>query len=148
MKSKNKSCVFCEIVAGREKSSKVYEDDKIPAFMSLRPVHPGEFVIIPKKHIDHFCDIPDDLATHIFIHPQRLSRKVREKLKPKKVCLVVREFGVPHAHIIIVPLHHSGEITSSHFARIEDDKITFREDRIPITPREELDHIAKLLREG
>lgn len=147
MKSKNKLCVFCEIVTGREKSSKVYEDGKILAFMSLRPVHPGELMVIPKKHIDHFCDIPDDLTTHIFIHVQGLSRKAREKLKPKRVGLVVHGFGVPHAHIIIVPLHHSGDITSSHFVRIEDSKIAFGEDHVPITPREELDYIARLLRE-
>ena len=76
------TCIFCEIGGGREDSSKVYEDNRILAFMGIRPIHPGELLIIPKQHIDHFCDIPDKLSTHIFLHAQRLSRVVREKLKP------------------------------------------------------------------
>ncbi len=52
------SCIFCEIVDRRAEASVVYEDEQIMAFMTIRPVNPGEFLIIPKQHIDHFCDIP------------------------------------------------------------------------------------------
>lgn len=72
-------CIFCEIVAGREPASKIYEDEKILAFMNIRPVNTGEFMVIPKEHIDHFLDIPDDLAAHILLTAQRLARKVQEK---------------------------------------------------------------------
>jgi histidine triad (HIT) family protein len=142
-----KACIFCEIVAGREVSSKVFEDDRILAFMTIRPARPGEFSIIPKQHIDHFCDIPDDLAAHIIIHAQRLSRIVREKLKPKRVGLVVHGFGVPHAHLVVVPLHRSEDITSASFAYLKDGKISFGVDHIPVTPRDELDRMAELLRD-
>ena len=142
-----KNCIFCEIIAGREDSSKVYEDDRILAFMTRRPVRPGEFLIIPKQHIDHFCDIPNDLATHIFLQAQRLSRVMREKLKPMRVGLVVHGFGVPHAHLIVVPLHQLEDITSARFAYLKDGKIRFGLNHLPDTPRNELDKIAELLRD-
>lgn len=34
-------CVFCEIVAGSLPSSRVYEDDRVLAFMDIQPVTAG-----------------------------------------------------------------------------------------------------------
>ena len=55
-------CVFCEIVAGRSPASIVHEDDSSLCLMTLRPTRLGECVVIPKNHIDHFIDIPEDLT--------------------------------------------------------------------------------------
>lgn len=144
---KNQKCVFCEIVAGREVASKIYEDDKILAFMNIRPVNPGEFMVIPKEHIDRFVDISDDLAAHILVNAQRLARKVQNKFKPKRMGYVVHGFGVPHAHLNVVPLEHPDDIVSYKFARIENNKVVFDAKQIPMVPRDELDRIAKSIHE-
>jgi histidine triad (HIT) family protein len=141
-------CIFCEIIAGREAASKIYEDDKILAFMNIRPVNTGEFMVIPKQHIDHFLDIPDDLAAHILLTAQRLARKVQKKFKPKRMGYVVHGFGVPHAHLNIVPLEHPDDIVSYKFARIENDQVIFDPKQIPLISREELDRIAKTIKEA
>ena len=140
-------CVFCEIVACRAEASRVYEDDRILAFMSIRPVRPGEFMVIPKTHIDHFCDISDDLATHIMLHAQRLARIVRQKLKPRRVGYVVHGFGVPHAHLSVVPLHEGTDIVSRQHVYLEEGRIRFGESHIAMASRSELDEIAALLRD-
>jgi histidine triad (HIT) family protein len=113
--------------------------------MGIRPIRPGELIIVPKKHIDHFCDIPDDLATHILLQAQRLSRAIRETLNPQRVGLVVHGFGVPHAHLNVVPLHESEDITSAQYAYLDGNRIGFSEDRVPIASRDELDRIAQQL---
>ena len=95
-------CVFCRIVAGGEPCSRVHEDDVSLGFMGIRPVRPGELMVIPKEHIDHFCDLPDDLAAHILLVAQRA---IRRTLRPRRVGLVVHGFGVPHAHLLVVPQH-------------------------------------------
>lgn len=115
------------------------------AFMTLRQINPGEFLIIPKEHIDHFCDIADDLSCHIIIHAQRLSRNLREKLKPQRVGLVVHGYGVPHAHLVVVPLHESSDIVSAKYAYIEDEQVKFSEELVQETSRSELDRLAQLL---
>ena len=139
-------CIFCEIVAGREASSKVYEDDSILAFMNIGPVNPGEFMVIPKVHIDHFLDVPDDLAAHILLHAQRLARRVQAQFLPKRMGYVVHGFGVPHAHLNVVPLMHSNDIVSGKFARIENGSIIFDGQNVPLASRRELDEIAASIR--
>ena len=88
-------CVFCAIVAGSAPCSRVHEDESCLGFMGIRLIHPGELMIIPKAHIDHFCDLPDQLAAHIVTVAQRLSRAIRRTLKPPRVGLVVHGFGLP-----------------------------------------------------
>jgi histidine triad (HIT) family protein len=139
------ACIFCKIVRRDADASVVYEDERVMAFMTLRPVNPGEFLIIPKEHVDHFCDIPDDLACHIIVHAQRLSRNLRERLKPERVGLVVHGYGVPHAHLVVVPLHDSSDIVSAKCAYIEGDRIKYSERLLAEPPRAELDRMARIL---
>src|ERR687894_518816 len=113
------SCILCQIVAGESPASVVYEDERVMALMNIRPIHPGELMVIPKEHIDHFCDVPDELACRILVQAQRLSRNIRERLKPSRVGLVVHGFGVPHAHLCVVPLLESSDIVSAKLAVIE-----------------------------
>ena len=141
----NQACIFCEIVERRADSSIVYEDDRIMAFMTLRPVNPGEFLIIPRAHIDHFCDIPDDLTCHLIVHTQRLSRHLRERLKPQRVGLVVHGYGVAHAHLVVVPLHESSDIVSAKHVYVESGEAKYSEKLVPEAPRAELDRLALLL---
>ena len=115
------------------------------AFMTIRQINLGEFLIIPKEHIDHFCDIPDDLSCHVITHAQRLSRNLRERLKPQRVGLVVHGYGVPHAHLVVVPLHDASDIVSAKYAYIEDGQVKFSEDLVPETSRSELDRLARIL---
>ncbi len=145
---KKNDCVFCRIVNGDEYASKIYEDDKILAFMDIRPITEGEFMIIPKEHIDHFFDIPDDLAQHIILYAQRLSRKLKEKLNPLRIGYVVHGFGVAHAHLVIVPLNNREDITSIKFMQIINNKIELNFEKIPLTERKELDRTAKILKEN
>ena len=35
------------------------------AFMTLRPFAPGECLVIPRRHVDHFTDLDDGTATRI-----------------------------------------------------------------------------------
>ena len=143
----NHSCVFCAIVAGSAPCSRVYEDESCLGFMGLRPIHPGELMIIPKAHIDHFCDLPDQLAAHIVTVAQRFSRAIRHTLKPRRVGLVVHGFGVAHAHLIVVPLHAPSDITSSHFAVVNEGRIEYTEQHVRQVPRGELDELAAALSE-
>ena len=138
-------CIFCEIVAGQEPASVIYADDRVMAFMGVRPAQPGECMVIPREHIDHFSDLPDDLAAHVMVVAQNISRNVRRVFSPRRVGLVVHGFGVPHAHLLIVPQHQTDDITSGRFARIEDNKIVYDLKNVAIVKRELLDEQAKSL---
>lgn len=143
--SMDQDCIFCQIVKRKAAASIVYEDEQIMAFMTLRQINPGEFLVIPKEHIDHFCDIPDDLTCHIILHAQRLSRNLRERLQPQRVGLVVHGYGVAHAHLVVVPLHQSSDIVSARHVYVEDGEIKYSEKLVPETPRSELNRLAQIL---
>ena len=45
------NCLFCDIIAGKIPSRKVYEDDRVYAFEDIKPGAPTHVLIIPKAHI-------------------------------------------------------------------------------------------------
>ena len=109
------------------------------------PINPGELMLIPKQHIDHFCDVPDALAARIMTLAQRFARSIRRELEPLRVGLVVHGFGVPHAHLIVVPQHCPTDITSSRFAYLNAGQIEYGIQHVPEVPRGELDLMAASL---
>ena len=139
------ACIFCEIVAGRAPASFVYRDERVAAFMTLRPTAPGECLVIPNEHIDHFTDIPDAVAAHIMRIAQRLGRRIRDVLSPQRVGYLVHGYGVPHAHFIVVPQHGPHHLTSDRFAYLDNSHIVFDMRHIPIADRATLDEYANLL---
>ena len=47
-----KKCLFCEIVAGREPSKKVWENDDFLCIENKFPKAPIHVLVMPKKHIE------------------------------------------------------------------------------------------------
>lgn len=140
-----RDCPFCEIAAGRGEASIVHADDWALAFMTLRPTRPGELLIVPRDHIDHFTDIPDDLAAHIMVIAQRIGRRMREELSPLRVGMIVHGFGVAHAHLILVPQHDPTDIVSGRHAYVENGEVRFDVGRISAASRSDLDVMASRL---
>jgi diadenosine tetraphosphate (Ap4A) HIT family hydrolase len=70
-------CVFCDIVAGDEISSRVYEDAAVLAFMDLYPVNPGHTLIVPKQHAVGLADLDLELGAHMWRVGHRLGRALR-----------------------------------------------------------------------
>ena len=51
LENKMPNCLFCDIIAGKIPSKKVYEDDRVYAFEDIKKSAPTHVLIIPKKHI-------------------------------------------------------------------------------------------------
>jgi histidine triad (HIT) family protein len=114
--------------------------------MDIRPVRRGQLLVVPKPHIDEFADLPDELATQSFLLGQRLARVLRRVVAPRRVGLIVHGFGVPHAHLVVVPLEHPWDITAAQFAVIEETRVVFRWEAVPMADRQELEAVAELVR--
>ena len=142
------TCVFCEIISGRSPVSLICEDDLVLAFMTLRPFSPGECTVIPRAHVDHFTDLDDAVAARVMTVAQRIGRRIRTVFKPERVGMVVHGYGVAHAHLVLVPQNGPHDITSVHYAHIEDGRISFSMKNVPFTERATLDAHAKLLAGG
>lgn len=56
-------CIFCKILSGEAEAYKIYENDRVLAFLDLFPANPGHCLIITKRHSDDiFTAEPDDIA--------------------------------------------------------------------------------------
>lgn len=143
--SPSRDCIFCAIATGTALASVIYEDETVMAFMGLRPIHPGECMVIPKAHVDHFTDLDDELAQRIMVVAQRIGRRMREVFVPQRVGMVVHGFGVRHAHLLLIPQHQPTDITSGRFASIRNGEVVFGVEQVPLVDRSVLDEHARLL---
>jgi histidine triad (HIT) family protein len=140
------SCPFCDIVNGTGPVSLVYEDALTMAFIPLQPIYPGACIVVPKVHIDHFTDLPDELAARVMVVSQRIGRKIMEVYQPLKVGMVVHGFGVRHAHMNLIPQYDPLDITYKHLAYIENGEVKFSEKHLPQLSRKDLDELAESIR--
>jgi len=140
-----KSCVFCKIINKEIPASVIFEDDTIICILDIHPVNDGACMVIPKEHIDHFTDLPDELASHIMIAAQKIGRNIMKTLGPERVGYVVHGYGVAHAHFVIVPQNDANDITSRKIAKVEDGVVKFDHTLIPAAERAYLDNLARQL---
>lgn len=59
------ACIFCKIVKGDIPSFKLFENDKVFAFLDIQPLSKGHALVIPKHHGAKLTDIPDDSLVDI-----------------------------------------------------------------------------------
>jgi histidine triad (HIT) family protein len=101
-------CIFCKIVKGEIPAVKVYEDERVLAFMDINPLNEGHTLVIPKRHAETIFEIdPDDLAAVIKV-AQKVANAIQKALNPDGLTIIQlnkKAAGqvVPHLHIHLVP---------------------------------------------
>ena len=96
-------CIFCKIVKGEIPCHKIYEDEKILAFLDIKPVNPGHALVIPKEHYQWFWDVPDNVLTDLMIKSKKITTAIKEAVKADFVVLSVVGIDVPHFHLHLIP---------------------------------------------
>ncbi|KIW15089.1 hypothetical protein PV08_07876 [Exophiala spinifera] len=71
--SKMAACIFCKIVKGDIPSFKLFESDKVLAFLDIQPLSKGHALVIPKYHGAKLTDIPDDHLTELLPVVKKLA---------------------------------------------------------------------------
>jgi histidine triad (HIT) family protein len=116
-------CIFCAIVAGRQRAEKIYEDDRTVAFLDINPVNTGHSLVIPKAHVEYIYGLGDDDAAAVMQVAVRVARALKTAFQPEGVNLLQsneRAAGqaVFHFHIHVIPRWYGdGLITPRHAPR-------------------------------
>lgn len=76
-------CPFCNF---SDREVLIYEDEFAFAVISLHPINKHHVMVIPKKHYESFVDLPDEVASHIFLLAKRLSGAVRRVCQADAIC--------------------------------------------------------------
>ena len=101
-------CVFCDIVAGREPASRVYEDEAALAFMNLRQANPGHVLVVPRAHLVTLDQLPPDIAARLFQAVVLVARAVRHCFAPDGLSVwqsngIAAGQAIFHVHVHVFP---------------------------------------------
>ncbi len=101
-------CIFCKIVSGEIPSYRVYEDEKVLAFLDIAPVHPGHILVIPKKHFKNIEEAPEDVLGDIIKVVKKLGIALKNGMSYEGYNVAenndpVSGQIVPHLHFHIIP---------------------------------------------
>lgn len=104
------TCIFCQIIEGREPAHKIWESDDFLAFLSIHPCNPGHTCLIPKIHVDYLFDLEEPLYSKIFQVAKQLSESIKQATDAKRIGIAVEGFSVHHIHLHLVPLYNVSEL--------------------------------------
>ena len=101
-------CIFCDIIRGKIKSWKVYEDGHAIAFLDINPRNPGHTVVVSKNHHETIMDTPLKEATGAFEAVWKVSKAIVDGTAADGVS-IAQSSGVSagnlikHFHFHIIP---------------------------------------------
>lgn len=115
------NCLFCNIIAGKISSYKVYEDDLVYAFLDIHPFSEGHTLIVPKVHYSGIADIDVPSLNRVAEVAQVLAKSYTSKLNADGFNLLnssgaVAQQDVFHFHLHLIPRYENGslKITVEH----------------------------------
>ena len=101
--------IFTRIINGEIPCHKVYEDDRVIAFLTINPVADGHTLVVPKKQVNQIWDLETDDYEYLWRIAQKIALHLRTVMGVDRVGVVVKGFDVPHVHIHLIPVgFHSG----------------------------------------
>ena len=101
-------CIFCKIIKGDIPCMKLFEDDKVLAFLDVNPDSDGHTLVIPKEHYKDIFDIPEDVLSHIYSVSKDIMKLLEEKLGCNGFSLLQNNGSVQevkHYHLHIKPYY-------------------------------------------
>ncbi len=113
-------CIFCKIISGEIPSVKIYEDDRVLAFMDINPLNDGHILIIPKAHAATIHEISDADFLAVMSATHKLAAAVQKTLAPEGINILqlngeAANQVVPHLHVHIVPRWSGDGLTVSQW---------------------------------
>ncbi len=103
MKKPAESCVFCDIVKGKEKSYCVYEDELSMAILDINPLAEGHCLVITKRHVPWWFQMTEEEIKSAFTTAKIVAEKIMKVYKPDFVAQYIRGRRIPHTHIFLIP---------------------------------------------
>jgi histidine triad (HIT) family protein len=139
-----KSCIFCDIIAGRAESHIIHEDDMTIAILDINPWSKGHALVIPKHHVPWWHQLTDEETSALFKTAKLVSNKIMGAYSPDFVFLYARGRRIPHTHLFLIPTY-GGDFLDRMFNALELIQETPQE-MARLKDPEAMEEAARLLR--
>ena len=126
------STLFTKIIEGELPGRFVYRDEVCVAFLTIAPICPGHTLVVPRLEIDHWVDLPDEVAGHLAIVARKIGAAQMDAFNAERISLIIAGLEVPHTHLHVLPITSEADID-------------FRKADSSVDP-EDLDRAAEALR--
>ena len=100
--------VFEKLISGELPCAKVYEDERVFAFMDAGQLNDGHVIVACKHPFETLMDMDEDTAAALMRVAWRIARVVEAEFRPQGITVLQanRAAGwqtVPHAHLHVLP---------------------------------------------
>lgn len=101
-------CLFCKIIQGTIPCAKVFETDRVLAFLDIAPSAPGHALVLPKEHHPTLLDLPRELSGDLLEAVQRVGRAVMDATGATGLNVLANTYAsagqvIFHAHLHLIP---------------------------------------------
>lgn len=127
--------IFSAIISGRIPSFKIAENEKFFSFLDISPMAVGHTLVIPKKEIDNFFDMPDDYLKEILLFAKPIAKAIEKSFPCKRCGMSVVGLEVPHAHLHLIPINNADDL---NFTR---KKLTLTKEELKAAQEKILRHL-------
>jgi histidine triad (HIT) family protein len=110
--------LFTKIIDGEIPGRFVWRDERAVAFLTVAPITPGHTLVVPIDEVDHWIDLPSDLAAHLMEVGRLVGRAQMQAFSPNRIGLIVAGLEVPHCHLHVIPIESEADLS---FARADPD---------------------------
>lgn len=106
------SCIFCEIINGRQDAYRIYEDTYTLAFLDIANDMDGHIIVIPKQHVSHLWELREEYLHALMDAVQAISLHCVEHCGYDGVNILHASGtsagqSVPHVHFHLLPRKHT-----------------------------------------
>ena len=105
------NCIFCKIINGELPCYKVYEDEKVLAFLDISQASKGHTLIVPKTHFANMLECDEETVAYMYKIANKLGNQIVNSLGAKGMNILtnINEVAgqtVKHFHIHLLPRYN------------------------------------------
>lgn len=121
------NCIFCKIIKQEIPSYKIYEDEKVYAFLDISQATKGHTLVIPKQHVSDIFEYDEVLVADVFSRIPKIARSIEEAFPEMQGLNILnnnRELAyqsVFHSHVHLVPRYSKEDDFSIHFGNHQSE---------------------------